>query len=727
MHERLRVMKGLAIALLMIGVIFAGISGTASAAAFDRSDPAFDSFYYTPGEQLTITYTGLSTAAQYDIVIELTNGTIALEFRNQTPDSAGKLVWKFAIPADFEGVYYIYGMQNNSAVTLNFDLFYVRLFELQARLDHTVYLPGDTVTVYYFTQRQEDQKPLPGGSGHWRATINRDNGTGPDIVDNIGASFSAPQGSFTFTLPSGTKPGAYSLEVSYNDTTDKHIGEDYLTLTSGTMNVAVDLDRSTYTAGSSVVVSVWTTTSRGGSSEPTPGVQISTKVYEYDTGNATWVEDDDYSVPGQTTGVSGQVSFVIVLHDDIEDNEQYRVTVTATKGGSTPEASEYFVVRSSSTLLIDLSLDKTTYKPGDTVRARLSFISSNASLVNGAMYLWVFTNSATGAVLLEDYSAGTSTGAEKTYGISADFAGTIRVGVTIYTPDDQVYSRSDSANVFSWALLFRDLKPTYKPGETVTVNVELVSDRIGSPSFIWSVNPGSGGDPIADGSVPGNRTLTFSFTIPSTPDDSYTIRVTASGSGVVVQDSATISLEKFLVLQLTIPDQSFKPGDFVSIHWKLVPVGNATLPTAVDLQLTMTGGSGSFGSTQRFETAGTEGTVRFHIPDAAPTGDLFLTASAYDHETSSMVSYAASSLYVRSAAGASPATSASNSAGLALGVGALGVLLGLGALMMAMRKPRAPRMGAGGSSSFGELKPSAPKKDEPPMPPTSGGEPPKSL
>src|SRR6267143_842069 len=311
MSANVKRMNGLAIALLMLGLSVLAFAGPASAASFSFSKAGHDSYAYIPGEELTITYSGLTTTRQYDLRIGLANGTQVMDAWNLTPDGAGNIVWTFAIPADWDGYYYARGYYNNSTSTLNVASFQVYLFRLTAQLDHQVYLPGDTMTVYYFTQQLADQKPLASGHGFWKATIRRDNGSGPDIIDPVGNSVSSTSGSFFFQLPAGTKTGAYSVDLTYNDTTDKHSDQYSLTLYVGALQIGVTTDRSTYAPADPVVVRVDLTASYSFITEPSANVVLTTKVYEYDTGNATWIEDSAYTVPSQTSGVSGVVSFVI--------------------------------------------------------------------------------------------------------------------------------------------------------------------------------------------------------------------------------------------------------------------------------------------------------------------------------------------------------------------------------------------------------------------------------
>lgn len=717
MRTNTRMWKSLSIALLMFGLAIGALAGSAAAETLSISSPTKDPFYYVPGENVTVTYSGLSSSNAYDIEIESPNGTIVMSLYNQT-STTGSMTWSFIVPADFDGTYWVYGYVNGSGFPLNTRTFTVALFRLVAIVDHSVYLPGDSVTVYYYTQRYEDQDPLASGHGQWRLQVRRDNGTGPDIIDTLGGSISDPQGKIAISLPQSTRSDAYTLEVTYNDTSDAHSDIEYLTVRVGTFTLDIGLDRGTYASGDSVVVTVTTTTTYSFYSEPTSGVAITTKVETYDRPNALWVVNSSYSVPAQTTGLQGTVSFVITLLQGIADDTEFRVTVSANKGGATPEASDLFTVRAATAISIDLTLDKTTYRPGDQITATLSFVTSNASLVSGSMYRWTFTDDNTGAVLLRDYSAGDSTGAKKTYTIPAGFSGDIAVQVTVYAPDDRTYSRTEYASVFSWALLINPSKSYYSPGDSIKVDVTLVSNAISGATFIWTVTPNSGGDAVRNGTfTPGGNSGNFTFTIPDPADDGYTITVTASGTGQVVRDYAYISREKYVALQIDIPDKSFKPGDTVTVHYEFVAVGGATLPTTATISVFLSGGFGTMpGSSRTYEVGAIEGDLTYTIPASAPAdADLMLTASSSGYGATG------TSVFMRPSGGAAPASAAASTATWGLVIAVLALFVAAIALM---RKPRSP-MGDR-PSSFSEMKPESPKKD-PTVESAKKDEPPKSL
>src|SRR2546426_220042 len=160
MSANVKRMNGLAIALLMLGLSVLAFAGTASAASFSFSKAGHDPSAYIPGEEITITYSGLNSANRYDLRMSLPNGTVLQDPAPQwniTPDGSGNIVWTFAIPADWDGYYFVRGYNNGSSSSLNTASIQVLLFRLFAVLDHSVYLPGDTMTVYYYTQQLADQ------------------------------------------------------------------------------------------------------------------------------------------------------------------------------------------------------------------------------------------------------------------------------------------------------------------------------------------------------------------------------------------------------------------------------------------------------------------------------------------------------------------------------------------------------------------------------------------
>ncbi len=691
-----KLMQGLLIALLTF-VAVALFASPAAAEEVEVSPPQFDNFYYTPGEAVTVSVHGMIDDGGYDIEIRLPNNTIVMQQWNVTGNSNGDHAWSFDIPSDFEGFYYVRVYQNVTRFQEAATSLYVRLFWLHTELDHIVYLPGDTVTVFYYTQRLDDQTTLSSGVGRWRATILRDNGSSQDITEDIGNSFSATSGKFSFTLPTGTISRTYSLTVTFNDTTDEHSVSTTETLRVGELDLSVNLDRDTYEPGDSVVATVTAQARLGGTTEALEGVTIETTIYQYDAGNGTWGEDNSYSVNDQTTGFDGRAAFVVVIHADEKDGEMYRVTVSATSGGTTHEASHTFTVFESASLLIDLEIKETSYKPGEQLQATVTLTTSNTSLKSGAMYEWRVTSTSNGRTLLFEYRDVTSV----SYNIPDDFSGSIRVTVRIFTPDDQVYSRSETVTVFNRALLINPTTAYYQPGEVVGVDVEVVSDQITEAVFVWSVVPTSGGDPVANGRVTGNKVGHFEFTVPDPADSSYRIMVSASGNGVVVSDSASISRAKYVTLEITVPDRSFEPGETIDIQWSLVSVGGATLPPTTTISVYLSGGFGTIGGgTRTFEVAGSSGTIRYTIPETAPeNADLQLTLMA------SGASGTGTSLYTRPGGGSTPVNAASDMAMIAAFLGLIGIVLAAVAVWRKSKGPGGAEPPAREShQSYGDLK-----------------------
>lgn len=743
MQTSLRLCQSLSIALLMFGLGLAALALPTAAESIDLT-PSKDPNAYIPGEALTITVGGMSTTLGYDLSVRHSNGTHMMDQFNVSSTPAGTLAWPIVIPSDWDGFYFVYAYRNGSALPRQTDSFFVQLFDLNAEANHRVFLPGETVTVFYFTQKVDNQKPLDAGSGRWRLQIQRDNGTG-FVTENLGEGVSAPQGNFTFTLPTTTRSSSYSLLLTYNDTTNMHSQTATVPIYVGSFNLAVSVDRSpaVYQSGDSIVVSVTASTSYV-FSEPTAGVEVAAKVQKYDAGNATWSDDTSYTIPTQTTSQQGSVSFILTLHQGLPDDTVLRLFVSAARGGSTQEASAQFTIRAATGLSIDLKLDKTQYKPGETINARLVFVTTNSSLIAGAMYHWRVANSATGAVLMEDYVAGTSTGSEKNIPIASDFIGQISVSVTVYTPDDRTYGRSETASVFSYALLINPVKIAYAPGETMNVDATLVTDRdcgAGGATFLFIVTPGSGGDPIANGTLsPGGKSARITFVIPAEPDDQYDVSIAASCAGLVARDSTSLSRERYLALAISLPDKSFKPGETVTIHYRFAAVGGATMPPTTTISVYLYGGAGSLPggavlSSRSYEVSAIEGDLSFVIPaSTAANGDMLLIASSGGAGSSS------TTLFTRSSGGASPVSAAANTANLGVIVAVLALFVGVIALM---RRPRQP-MGAGepshtpshtpshAPSSFSDMKPETPKKaDAPAEAPPAGlpqvGEPPKAL
>ena len=692
-------MKSLSIALLLLALVAGALGGPASAERLSWSNPTKDNYSYVPGEVLTFTYEGLNTTAGYDFRIWNSTGVDVWNITNQTY-AGGAATVPVTIPDRWNGTYTFSAYRNSTGTLLNETFFTVRLFTLTASADRNTFLAGDTITVFYHTSRLDSQSPLGAGHGMWRMTVQRDNGTG--FVDEpLGNSFTDTRGSFAVPLPPTTRTGYYNLVVTYNDTADDHSVNQNIFVSVGTMNVNVNTDRTNYAPGDSVLVSASAAIVGTLSNEPISGVHVNLTIQTRETPSSPWVENQTFSPRLQDTDIHGQVSFLIPLPTGIADGTEMRARVIATRGAAPQEATDQFSIIVPTGFSYDLTINKTSYKPGETLKAHLAFISTNTTLVNGAQYQWTISDSSTGRVFTQVYTPGTPTGADFEFPIPADFSGSLYVTVSIFTPDDEVYFQSDYVTVFSYALLINPSKTMYNAGDRIDVNVSFVTDRVTSASFYWTVTPGSGGDPIAKGTIPaGGKTANFGFNIPADPADDYDISVAAEGNGVVAQDGISVSKAKYTALQITVPDKTYRPGDTVTIHYVFVTVGGATPPTTTTIYVVL----GNYpyavsGSGRSFEVDTSQrldGDLQYTIPaTTAGTADLAITAYAGSYGSSS------TTVFVRPTQGASPASAASTTA-------VWGIVIAVFALVVAgfalWRKPGRGTESAAPRSSYDDMK-----------------------
>jgi hypothetical protein len=177
--------------------------------------------------------------------------------------------------------------------------------------------------------------------------------------------------------------------------------------------------------------------------------------------------------------------------------------------------------------------------------------------------------------------------------------------------------------------------------------------------------------------------------------------VSASGNGVVVSDSVSVSRAKYVTLEITVPDRSFEPGETIDIQWSLRSVGGATLPPTTTISVYLSGGFGTIGGASRsFEVAGSSGTIHYTIPETAPeNGDLQLTLTA------SGASGTGTSLYTRPGGGSTPVNAASDMAMIAAFLGVFGIVLaGLAMWRMSKAPSGAAPHAKESHQSYGDLK-----------------------
>ncbi len=705
MHRISNTMKSLSIALLLLALVAGVLAAPPSPERLSWTSPTNDTDhsgtlnandYYVPGETVTFTYEGMNATAGYDFRIYNSTNAEVWNVSNQTY-AGGVATIPVTIPDSWNGSYNFRAYHNGSASFLNITYFEVFLFSLEASADRNAYLAGDTITVFYHTSRFDSQAPMAAGHGVWRMTVQRDNGT-TTVPEPLGNSFTDSRGSFPVTLPATTVPSTYYLSVMYNDTNDAHSVWTGFYVSVGTMNVNMNIDRATYAPGDSVLVSATATVY----SQGLQGVHVNLTIQTRDNPGSPWADDTSFAPRLQDTDIHGHVSFLVPLASTLLDGKEMRARVVATLSAAPQEQTQQFKIVVPTGFSYDLTINKTSYKPGETMKAHLAFISTNTTLVNGTLYEWTISDGSTGRVFTQVYGPGTPMGADFEFPIPADFSGTLYVNVVIYAPDDHVYYQFDSVNVFSYALLINPSKAIYNAGDHIDLNVAFVTDRVTAAAFYWTVTPGSGGDPIAKGSIPtGAKSAQFGFTIPADPADWYDINVAAEGNGVVAQNDVSVYKAKYTTIQISVPDKTFRPGDTVTIHWSFVTVGGATPPTTTTINIVMgnypyTTVQGSQRSFQVDTSQHLEGDLQYTIPaTTASTADVVLTAYASGFGSSS------TTVFVRPTQGASPASAASTTA-------VWGIVIAVFALVVAgfalWRKPGGRTESSAPRSSYDDMK-----------------------
>ncbi len=574
--------------------------------------------------------------------------------------------------------------------------FHIQLYTIQATTDRTGYVPGDDVTVFYSIVSIKDgslitEDAYDGSSfdGQWNVE------SGDGKTTDGPTSFSDSSGNFDFQIfPQGSVTSDYYIYIYFNGTygsTREQAtwlqanapGPDHFTV--GGLGMSVTLDRAPAEYQIDSVVRVTVQASVAGSGEPDAKVKI--EVLE-----GTGVTADKISGYGGTfqSDASGYVVYAFTVDaSDFDEDETYTVRVNVSRHLKAAEADEVFdVLAGGRVISVKMVFDMEVYASGDTIR-----IDVAASLPVGASAISAYSYEVHrswfgGPIVWQEASESNFF----SYEVPDSFEGELYFIVKVYNPDGDSGQDSEMKNVHHAILLINADPEEYEPGDTITAEFELISNRlagIDDHSFFYVVKD-SGGRIVLEGEiVTSEKVGSFEYTVPDVPSDRYTFTINANILLVVgdndymvwVSSSDVCDLTSGYDVEIWVDNPTYSPGDTVTIHYEIKPRTDEGLPDKFVFQFGMSNGPG-----ETWQSDSAKGKIIYRLPDDINEGDILIMVQVEDGDGNG-VGQALEVLHIQEGASALEWTRALD---VPLFSWILLLLIVLAIIFMVFRRPRAP-------------------------------------
>jgi hypothetical protein len=563
---------------------------------------------FVPGEVLTITV--YATAGDsITITIEDVSGTPTAQTSVIMGSSGVREVnWTLSTVWPDGTTYQVSAHDDTSATDAGPIGFSIRQYNSALYADHGAYLPGDQVTINWLVVYEKNYTVAPAGVG----VIQVHNSTGASLLPTAQANFTAGQGTYPFAIGTAQAvPELATVEFWFNDTAGLRFVHSFATFRIGTLGVTITgISPFAYHPKDVVTATIQTRVTGVPGTPFEPNVPVVINVTDLATGNPA------YGATGLTTDGTGVLTYSFVLAD-APTTANYELSAIGTAHGvQTANAVAGFNVQpAASVLTVSVSLDKQQYRSGDTIHATAHVVTTETLPMT---YSWFVTETATGRILANQFG-GTSNTFD--YVIPQDYqSGTGFLSITATVNDGNGTIRTAVATTtVAFGFLNLNLnKLQFDPGDVLTAAYSLSSNVMDSPVYLLEIVD-SAGSTIQSGPTSGGSA---SFTIPTSPANSYTFTVIASQGGMSVQASATTNRASGYFLSLSLDRSNYVPGDTITISYTMTARGTSALPSQFEFSIVL------FGAATQIETATSPtGTLTLVIPTNAPTGNLPLSVS----------------------------------------------------------------------------------------------------
>jgi hypothetical protein len=507
-----------------------------------------------------------------------------------------------------------YETQGMPFMSYDWAWFRIQMYTITMETGTDAYLPGDTVDVFYSVNAINDgslitEAAYPGFDvddaewGVWSEDGETSEGPTPVLDPSGSFSFQISHTGYNCTYGSERRAWAYLWGNSP--------GYDFLV---DGLAIEVETDRLEYQLGSIVTVNIHTFIN--GTTTAQPDVNVGIDVLK--GAGMPWS-----MVPGYgglfSSDADGAVQYMFQLGDaDFEDDQAYTVLVNASMYLLQEQVSVIFhIVRGPGNISVDMEFDKHAYASGDTVSM---MVTAEVPLGHGTDFTYVYSVYSESVI----YAKETSDSKFFLFDLPFTFVGMMTFRVDVWNLDNDYGYASEMKIVEYGVLLVNVDQDEYAAGDTLTVEYELISYQMTSPTYYYIITDFNGQN-FEEGAPTGGS---FEFTVPSDPSSLYIFSVYANDDGVVISGSDSAMLESIFELTISLGKSNYTADEVASVHYELNSQGSAVLPSSFELHYTIyMYPSNSLATTNR------QGNVLYHIPSEIPNGSYMFIAEEYNTRT----------------------------------------------------------------------------------------------
>lgn len=503
--------------------------------------------------------------------------------------------------------------------------FEIHEYYITATTERGGYIPGNTVSVYYFVLRIKDGSPMTmtGYQSNWLAQSS-------DGLTYAYGTLTQSTGQFNFTINNNggvTPPESYPVNIWSNSTGGGATRKDSYTLNVGVGNLACNFispgSGTTYEPGAVIEIEVAVDAAipfSGSYNYPGAGVLI--KILNGST--PTSPELTAYRKTFTSDGV-GMVRYAFVLETNaFFDGHTYTVSANATsilKYAS--DLTDFDIHKSLEAMSVRLTLNQDSYYSGETATMSVVAQPPSGHSQPSTYFYEVFDPSGPSITYYAVASTSTST---YDFHIPSNYEGTLYFGTVVYNVDGDYGSDYLPAGV-DFGVMIVNVNPfEYNANDVLTANFELKSAVMTGATTVFYYDVNDGSRDVKTGTIDTGGRLSGSvqYTVPNFPAQSYTFTIYASGAGRVISESATAEIVKDFLVTISFDKTGYNTGDTMKVHYKLSARSSGTpLPRI----FTLTYGLEGLPSVSTM-TTNTEGDVNYVVPSGANEGQTLFGLSA---------------------------------------------------------------------------------------------------
>lgn len=500
--------------------------------------------------------------------------------------------------------------------------FEIHEYYISATTDRGGYIPGNTVSVYYFALRIKDGSPMTmtGYQSNWLAQSS-------DGLTYAYGTLTQSTGQFNFTISNNggvTPPESYPVNIWFNSTGGGATRKDSYTLNVRVGNLACSIDApssgSTYAPGAVMEIEVAIEAAipfSGSYNYPGAGVLI--KILNGTT--ITSPELTAYTKTFTSDGV-GMVRYAFVLDATaFFDGYTYTISANATSILKYASDSVTFNVRKSLvTMSVRLTLNQDSYYSGETAAMSVAAQPPLGHSQPSTYFYKVYDSS--GAI----YAVASISTSTYSFHIPSNFEGTLYFAVDVYNVDGDYGSDYVTAGV-DFGVMIVNVNPfEYNANDVLTANFELKSTVMTGATTVFYYDVWDGSRDVKTGTINTGGSLSGSvqYTVPNFPAQSYKFTIYASGAGRVISESATVYIVSDFLVTISFDKTGYNTGDTMKVHYKLSARSSGTpLPRIFTLTYGLEGCP-----SVSIMTTNTEGDVNYVVPSGANEGQTLFGLSA---------------------------------------------------------------------------------------------------